>query len=166
MPRDSTGVDDEKDGAAVRFPPPLLPLATILLGAGPERLWPLGAYFELPAPGRYWIGGMVVAASVFLLGLWPVVMFRRSGQSELPWRPTPLVLEHGPYRFTRNPMYLMMVLVCIGVAIILSNAWILLLTPLCAGSLYYFAIAPEEAYLARKFGEPYRHYKTRVRRWL
>jgi protein-S-isoprenylcysteine O-methyltransferase Ste14 len=63
-------------------------------------------------------------------------------------------------------MYLMMVMVCIGVAIILSNVWILVFTPVCAWSLYYFAIAPEEAYLGRKFGESYRRYKTRVRRWL
>ncbi len=163
------GIQDkgiEKDGAAVSFPPPLLPLATILLGVGLNRLWPLNALVELPAPARYWIGGIVVAVSILVLGLWPVVLFRRSGQSELPWRPTPVVLEHGPYQFTRNPMYLMMVLVCIGVAIILSNAWILLLTPLCAWSLYRFAIAPEEAYLERKFGGPYRDYKWRVRRWL
>ena len=166
MSRDPHKPRVEKDGAAVRFPPPLLPLATILLGVGLERLWPLAAELTLAVPERYWIGGLVVAASLFVLGLWPVVMFRRSGQSELPWRPTPLVLEDGPYRFTRNPMYLMMVMVCIGVAIILSNSWILLLTPFCAWSLYYFAIAPEEAYLERKFGEPYRRYKTRVRRWL
>lgn len=157
---------EQKDGAAVRFPPPLLPLATILGGVGLDRLWPLGAGLELPAPARYWAGGLLVAGSLLVLGLWPVVMFRRSGQSELPWRPTPLILEHGPYRFTRNPMYLQMVLVCIGIAIILSNYWILLLTPLCAWSLYRFAIAPEEAYLARKFGAPYRDYTRRVRRWL
>lgn len=156
----------ERDGAAVRFPPPLLPLLTILAGVGFERLWPLAAGFELPAPARYWIGGLVIAVSVLVLGLWPVVMFRRSGQSELPWRPTPVVLEKGPYRFTRNPMYLQMVLVCIGVAVILSNYWILVLVPLCAWSLNRFAIAPEETYLERKFGEPYRDYKRRVRRWL
>lgn len=156
----------EKDGAAVRFPPPLLPLATILAGVAVDRLWPLGAESELPVPGRYWIGGILVAASLLVLGLWPVIMFRRSGQSEIPWRPTPVVLESGPYRFTRNPMYLQMLLVCAGVAIILSNYWILLLTPLCAWSLYRFAIAPEEVYLERKFGEPYREYKRRVRRWL
>jgi protein-S-isoprenylcysteine O-methyltransferase Ste14 len=166
VPQHKSNTDTEKDGAAVRFPPPLLTLATILLGVGIERLWPLAAELKLPAPERYWIGSLVVAVSLFVLGLWPVVMFRRSGQSELPWRPTPLVLEDGPYRFTRNPMYLMMVLVCIGVAILLSSFWILVLTPFCAWSLYHFAIAPEEAYLESKFGEPYRRYKTRVRRWL
>ena len=159
-------VDGEKDGAAVRFPPPLLPLATILAGVALERSWPLTAGFDLPTPARYWAGGIAIAITVLLLGLWPVVKFRRSGQSELPWRPTPLILIDGPYRFTRNPMYLQMVLVCLGLAVILSNAWILVLTPLCAWALYWFAIRPEEAYLERKFGDGYRAYKRNVRRWL
>jgi protein-S-isoprenylcysteine O-methyltransferase Ste14 len=158
--------EPEKDAAAVRFPPPLLPLATILAGVILERWRPLAAGLDLPAPERYWVGGVAIVVTMLVLGLWPVAMFRRSGQSELPWRPTPLILEDGPYRFTRNPMYLQMVLVCVSLAVILSNAWILGLTPLCAWALYWFAIRPEEAYLERKFGAGYRDYKRRVRRWL
>ena len=63
-------------------------------------------------------------------------------------------------------MYLQMVLTCVGFSVILSNLWILALTPGCAVILQRFAILPEEAYLERKFGEPYLHYKRRVRRWL
>ena len=63
-------------------------------------------------------------------------------------------------------MYLQMVLTCIGMAVILSNAWILLLVPLCAWALQQFAIRPEEEYLERKFGAGYLAYKRRVRRWL
>jgi len=154
------------DRAAVRFPPPLIPLFTILLGIGLDRLWPIRHTFELPAPARYWVGGLIVAGAVLVLGLWPVILFRRSGQSEIPWTPTPSVIERGPYRFTRNPMYLHMVLVCIGIAVILSNAWVLLLTPLCAWGLQHFAIRPEEAYLERKFGAGYLEYRCRVRRWI
>jgi protein-S-isoprenylcysteine O-methyltransferase Ste14 len=155
-----------KDSAAVRFPPPLLPLFTILLGIGLNRLWPIHSPIHLPTPARYWVGGLIVAGAVLVLGLWPVVLFRRSGQSELPWTPTPSVVERGPYRVTRNPMYLHMVLVCIGVAVILANAWILLLVPLCVWALQHFAIRSEEAYLERKFGAGYVAYKQRVRRWL
>jgi protein-S-isoprenylcysteine O-methyltransferase Ste14 len=71
-----------------------------------------------------------------------------------------------PFRFTRNPMYLQLVLACIGFAIVLTNIWILLLTPLSAWVLYRYAILPEERYLERKFGEKYLSYKRRVRRWL
>ncbi len=157
---------EPRDGAAVRFPPPLIPLCTILLGIGLGRLWPLHPGLDLPAPVRHWIGGLLVAGAVLGLGLWPVVLFRRSGQSEIPWTPTPSIVERGPYRFTRNPMYLHMVLVCIGVAVILGNVWIILLTPLCAWALQRFAIRPEEAYLEGKFGAGYLAYKRRVRRWL
>ena len=156
----------DRDAAAVRFPPPLIPLATILLGIGLDRLWPIRLGIAVPAPVRYWVGGLIIAGAVLGLGLWPVVLFRRSGQSELPWTPTPSVVERGPYRFTRNPMYLHMVLVCAGVAVVLGNAWILLLVPLCALALQRFAIRPEEEYLERKFGAAYLAYRQRVRRWL
>jgi protein-S-isoprenylcysteine O-methyltransferase Ste14 len=59
-----------------------------------------------------------------------------------------------------------MVLVCVGVAVILMNWWILALTPVCGWLLQRFAILPEEAYLERKFGDTYLAYKRRVRRWL
>lgn len=154
------------DGAAVRFPPPLLPLLTVALGLGLNRVWPIDLGLDVPAPVRHWAGGLLVAGAVLVLGLWPVVLFRRSGQSEIPWTPTPSIVERGPYQFTRNPMYLMMVLVCIGVAVMAANPWILALTPLCAWALRHFAIGPEEEYLERKFGAGYLAYKRRVRRWL
>ena len=94
--------------------------------------------------------------------------FRRAKTTVNPITPeaTTALVTSGLYRFTRNPMYLQLVLVCIGFAIILTNIWILLLTPVCAWVLYRFAILPEEAYLERKFGEKYLSYKRRVRRWL
>jgi protein-S-isoprenylcysteine O-methyltransferase Ste14 len=115
---------------------------------------------------RYWIGGLIVAGAFFGLGLWSVILFRRSGQNENPWKPTPQIVERGPFRITRNPMYLQMIIICIGVAVILANAWILLLVPVGGWVLQRLAILPEEVYLERKFGDTYRAYKNRVRRWL
>lgn len=154
------------DAAAVRIFPPAVPLLTVLIGVGLNRVWPIDLGFSLPTPERYWIGGVIVMSSILGLGLWSVLLFRRGGQSENPWKPTPHIEERGPFRVTRNPMYLQMVLVCIGVAVILMNWWVLVLTPVCSCSLQRFAILPEEAYLESKFGDSYLAYKRRVRRWI
>ncbi len=158
--------DTDRDAATVRVFPPAVPVAAILLGIGLDLLWPIDVDALLPAPARYWIGGAILLATVLGLGLWAVVTMRRSGQSENPWKPTTEIVAKGPFRFTRNPMYLQMVLACAGLAVILANVWILLLTPVCAWVLQRFAIRQEEAYLERKFGEAYLAYKRRVRRWV
>lgn len=155
-----------RDAAAVRVFPPGVPLLTILLGAGLQRLWPLHLGVEIPTLYRYGIGGAIAVGSFLGLGLYSVLIFRSTGQNENPWKPTPGIVERGPFRLTRNPMYLQMVLVCVGFAMILMNPWIVLLTPACAWTLQRFAILPEEAYLERKFGDSYLAYKRRVRRWL
>jgi len=157
---------EPKDAAAFKVFPPAVPLLAILLGVGLNRLWPIHLGFELPAPARYWIGGLIVLLAIPGLGYWAVRTMRGSGQSENPWKPTTEILDRGPFRFTRNPMYLQMLVACVGFAIILWNVWILLLTPLCAWVLDRFAILPEEAYLERKFGDVYLAYKRRVRRWI
>lgn len=154
------------DGAAVRVFPPAVPLVAILAGLGLDWLWPIDPGFSLAAPARTWVGGLILAGAVLGLGLWSIVLMRRTGQSEMPWTPTTEIIERGPYRISRNPMYLQLVLVCLGLAVLLWNAWIALLTPLSAWALKRLAIDPEEAYLEAKFGEPYRAYKRRVRRWI
>ena len=159
-------MQEPRDAAAVRIFPPAMPLLTILSGVGLKRLWPLEFGFGLSARARYWIGGTILVGAFLGLGFYSVVLFRRTAQSENPWKPTTQIVNSGPFRFTRNPMYLQMVLGCIGFAIILANVWILLLTPLGAWVLQRFAILPEEAYLERKFGEKYLSYKRKVRRWL
>jgi len=156
--------DEKRDAAEVRIFPPGVPLATVVLGVILQRFWPIDPGFVLPL--HYWVGGLIIAAAFFGLGFWAVLVMRRSGQSENPWKPTTAIVERGPYRFTRNPMYLQLVLICIGFAILLMNPWILLLTPLCAWVLQRFVIRPEEAYLTRKFGDSYRDYQRRVRRWI
>jgi len=156
----------QQDAAAVRVFPPGVPVLTILIAVGLDRLGRLELGFELPSPACYWIGGSIVAGAILGLGLYSVILVRRTGQSENPWKPTTEIVDRGPFRFTRNPMYLHMVLGCIGFAIILTNMWLLLLTPVSVWILQRFAILPEEAYLESKFGEEYLSYKRRVRRWL
>ena len=155
-----------RDAAAVRVFPPAVPLLIVLIGLGLDRLWPTDLQVGFGAPESYWIGGVIVVGAVLGLGLWSVLLIRRSGQSENPWKPTTQVIQSGPFRVTRNPMYLQMVLVCLGFAVALVNLWILILTPVCAWLLQRLAILPEEKYLEKKFGEKYLEYKRGVRRWI
>jgi protein-S-isoprenylcysteine O-methyltransferase Ste14 len=156
----------QKDAAAVKVFPPGLALLTILIGVLLQRLRAISLGFELPTPQRYWAGGLIIAGAILGLGYSSVRLFRKTGQSVNPWKPTPEIVERGPFRITRNPMYLQLVLVCVGAAVMLMNVWILILTPICAWLLQKLAILPEEAYLERKFGDRYLMYKKRVRRWL
>ena len=156
----------EQHAAAVKFPPPILPIVTIISGHILGRFVPIMPAYDLSTPGRYWIGGLIAAAAVLILGVWPILQFKQSGQDVTPWTPTPEIVVSGPYRFTRNPMYLMMVLFCIGFAVILSDVWILILTPVCGWLIFQIAIRHEEVYLEEKFGDSYREYKNRVRRWI
>lgn len=153
-------------GAAVSFPPPIVAVLAILIGSGIGHFLPIFVEYKLATPERYWLGGFVVLLSGYVLGFLPGRQFRNSGQSVTPWSETPEIITRGVYRFTRNPMYLMMVLVNIGFAIILSEPWILILCPVLGFALYHIAIKPEEHYLEEKFGDGYRAYKTTVRRWL
>jgi protein-S-isoprenylcysteine O-methyltransferase Ste14 len=141
-------------------------LLTVLAGIGLEWLWPIDLGISLLPSARYGLGGLIVATAFLGLGVWSVWTLRATGQTENPYKPTTEIVQRGPFRFTRNPMYLQRVLICIGLAVMLANVWMLLLTPLCAGALQKLAIVPEEAYLERKFGETYLAYKRRVRRWL
>ncbi|AXI42611.1 isoprenylcysteine carboxylmethyltransferase family protein [Sulfitobacter sp. SK011] len=161
-----TSSNTEKDAAAVRIFPPGVPLGTVVAGAGLEWIWPVGLRLLPDGPLRYWLGGAIILGSIYFLGFRAVSMMRRSGQSENPYKTTTEIIEKGPYRLTRNPMYLQMVLICIGFAILLANIWIIVLTPVCSLLLHFLVILPEEEYLERKFGGKYLAYKKRVRRWI
>jgi len=157
---------EDQHFAAVKFPPPILPIVTIAAGHILGRFLPLFSGYDLPTPDRYWIGGLIAVAAVLILVVWPGRQFQHSGQDPKPWTPTPEIVVAGPYRLTRNPMYLGMVVFCIGFAVILSDLWILILTPVCGWLIYHLAIRPEEAYLEEKFGDSYLAYKACVRRWI
>lgn len=154
------------DAAKVKFFPPGIPLIAVVTGIVLNRILPITVGVSISQLSRYVLGGIIVVGAVSVLGVWSVVLFRKKGQSENPWKPTPKIECTGPFSVTRNPMYLQMVLVCIGLAILLGNWWILALTPAVVWGLRYLAIDPEEAYLEEKFGETYREYKRQVRRWI
>lgn len=162
----SDRVEPPRDHAGVRIFPPAIPLLAIVAGYGLQKLWPLRLGLEISPGVRDVVGWGLVALAVLGFGLPAVLLFRRSGQDENPWKPTPSIVERGPYRLTRNPMYVQMLLICLGFAILMANPWIALLVPVAGWTLQRLVIVHEEAYLERKFGDVYLDYKRRVRRWL
>jgi protein-S-isoprenylcysteine O-methyltransferase Ste14 len=151
-------------GARVRFPPPLVFLGGILLGVA-------CAYVVAPAPLPVGRTAGVVAALVLLaagvsLAASARVLFSRTGQSPVPWKPSPELILQGPYRFTRNPMYVGLTLVQAGLGLAMNNLWIVLFALPALLTVHLIAVRPEERYLTEKFGESYTRYLSRVRRYL
>lgn len=157
---------DKEKAAAVKVPPPIVAIVTIIAGYVLGRFLPLVPAYVLPTPARYWAGGLICVIAVVAFVILPARQFQQTGQDPKPWTPTPEIVVSGMYQYTRNPMYLGMLVFCTGFAIILSEAWVLILTPLCGWLIYHTAIRHEEAYLAGKFGESYRAYRDTVRRWI
>lgn len=160
-----SGGKNGQDAAEVRVMPPLVPLLTILAGAGLRRFWPIELGLEAESQFLFVLGVSLVAFAILVV-LWTIFLFNRTGQHPDPHKPTPEIVDTGPFRVSRNPIYLLMIVVCLGFALMQRNLWILLLTPLAVWVLTRFVIVPEERYLEEKFGEVYLAYKRRVRRWL
>jgi len=150
----------------LKVPPPVVALATVAAMWGLAQLFPPLA---LPRPMRF---GVAAAAAVALAGVltsgWGIAVFRRARTTVNPHTPgkaTSLV-SAGPYRFTRNPMYLGLLLVLAAWTVFLASV------PAAAGPVAFvlymnrFQIAPEERVLQGLFGDEYLAYKARVRRWL
>ena len=105
-------------------------------------------------------------ALALALFAWAIVTMTRAGSNVPTSLPSTTIVDTGPYRFTRNPIYLGMMLGLIGLAVALNSLWLLLTLAPFALVIRYGVVAREEAYLERKFGDVYRHYRARVRRWL
>jgi protein-S-isoprenylcysteine O-methyltransferase Ste14 len=107
---------------------------------------------------------------VFVLALalfaWAIVTITRAGSNVPTNLPTTTIVESGPYRFTRNPIYLGMFLGVVGLAIAFDSLWLLMTLVPFALVIRYGVVAYEEAYLERRFGDVYRGYRSHVRRWL
>src|SRR5207249_4132055 len=110
--------------------------------------------------------GTNLDAVVVLLAVSAAYLFRRAGTTPNPAKPTSALVIWGPYRFTRNPMYVGMATLYCGGTLLLNDPWPLAFLPLVMALVQRRVIAREEAYLERKFGDVYRAYKARVRRWI
>ena len=151
----------------IKFPPPLLFVAGGILA------WILETYV-----GRFrFVGGDASTAPLetagaflialgLLIGAWALITFARAKTAILPMRPVSRLVDAGPYRITRNPMYTGMSLLYLGGMLVLNWGWALLVFPVVIFLLYRLVIRKEEAYMTTVFGESYLDYCHRVRRWI
>lgn len=149
----------------MHFPPPTLFVVAILLGCGIEAVWPVPLRTLVALPGRVPLGWAAAAIGSAIL-IWALSTFKRNRTAVYPNQPARLVVCNGPYRFSRNPMYVALTAITLGVALLADNLWMLLLLPVVLFALTVFVIRREEAYLEQSFGVEYTDYVNRVRRWL
>jgi protein-S-isoprenylcysteine O-methyltransferase Ste14 len=151
------------DTAQVLVRPPLMWALAATVGIALSWLAPWS--FVPSALPAVWLGGVLFALAVALFA-WAIITMTRAGSNVPTSRPTVTIVDAGPYGFTRNPIYLGMMVSLAGLAIAFDSIWSLIALIFFFLIIRYGVVAREEAYLDRKFGDVYRNYRTRVRRWL
>jgi protein-S-isoprenylcysteine O-methyltransferase Ste14 len=166
MGMDPTGPQvNDTATAGVIARPPLLFLGALLLGLALDRLLPFLLTMPGSGPLRWTIGGcfMLIGLALAAAGI------RNFSQAATPVptnEPTRALVTTGIHGWSRNPIYVGLFLVYGGIAIAALSPWALILAVPLAITIRYGVVAREEAYLERRFGDAYRDYKDRVRRWL
>lgn len=153
------------DGTGIRFPPPFLFFAGLIAGYLLHRAWPVDRLPASVAPAARVIGWILIAVWV-VLAAWAITTFRRAGTNVNPTRPATTVVTTGPFGVSRNPMYLSLTCGYLGAVLAADVLWPLVFLPLVLVALHRLIIVREERYLDARFGDEYRRYRARVRRWL
>jgi protein-S-isoprenylcysteine O-methyltransferase Ste14 len=152
----------KQDTPGVIAPPPLIYLTALVIGLA---LGYLGPTPFLPRSLAYGLGAVLV-----LIGAWIIIsarrMMQRAGTAIRPTIPTTALVITGPFRFTRNPLYVGATLIYVGIAVAARSLWALALLLIVLVVMQRGVIDREEHYLERKFGADYVRYKERVRRWI
>jgi protein-S-isoprenylcysteine O-methyltransferase Ste14 len=153
---------DVKDGPDVVVRPPRLYLASLVLGLILHFLWPVS--LGLPAAFRFSIGPFVTAFGVLVVGV-AIRGFKAAGTNVPTIKPATALVTDGLHRISRNPIYIGLSLIYVGIAVMANSLWVLgLLVPILV-VIHYGVVLREERYLEERFAEEYRRYKSSVRRW-
>jgi protein-S-isoprenylcysteine O-methyltransferase Ste14 len=153
-----------KDTARIIAPPPLLFFLCLGTAWAADRLLP-APLPEMPVVPRVVTTLSLIALSC-AVGAVAFLTFRAHKTPVNPYAPTLTVVSRGPYRFSRNPLYVVLLVTYAGFTLLLDTWWAAGLLPLLALLLHFGVVKREEVYLEEKFGELYRRYKKSVRRWL
>jgi protein-S-isoprenylcysteine O-methyltransferase Ste14 len=154
----------DENSAKVRFPPPLVFIGFLLIAAVIDRLAGLSG-LQVPLSLRLLLASAAIGFGL-AVGIAAIGRFRRAGTPPQPWREVTALVTTGVYRFTRNPMYLGMASIYLGLALAIGSIAALALLPVVIIVIQAQVIVREEAYMTRAFGAPYADYRKRVRRWL
>jgi protein-S-isoprenylcysteine O-methyltransferase Ste14 len=161
--RDNEGmVRGSEEAVAFRLWPPVAIGAPLLTGWLATRLW--GDPVDL-GRWRMPLGWVLVLFFVVWNG-WSLWLFQRHETGLLPGQATRAIIANGPYRLSRNPLYVGMLALYVGLAMLAPTFWGLVLFPTAVLLVLWGAIRPEERFLHEQFGAPYDEYTRRVRRWL
>ena len=148
----------------MHIPVPWVFVLAYLVGAGLEFAFPSHTGTE-PLHGVSLAGGVVFATGA-TIALWGLLIFYRARTTTVPGRKSCELVTRGPYRFSRNPMYVGLVVAYLGEAGISKHAWPILFLPFIVAYLNWIVIPVEEARLTEVFGVDYEQYRARVRRWI
>lgn len=151
-----------KENAGVVAPVPVIYGAALALGLAAEFTLPT---VPLPRTVTLWLGGVIIALSI------PIVIsaFRALTRARTAFdarKPTTSLVSDGAFHYSRNPTYLSLTLLYVGLALVLGSPWVLLMVVPAVALTQWGVVLREERYLEAKFGEEYRRYKTNVRQWL
>ena len=151
---------DDRPNTVIR--PPRLYLAALLAGLGLDYLWPAPMF---AAPGRYIAGGLLASGGLWL-GVTAIRQFGRAGTNVPTVLPATALVTDGLYRFSRNPIYIGLTSLYLGLALLADSVWTLGLVVPVLVVMQYGVIRREERYLEDKFGDAYRDFLASTRRWL
>jgi len=158
--------EPERDNPGLPHLPPTYPVLFLACAIVLDWLFPV---LVLPAPILISFPSLVGAALVaggLGLDIWAYRVMQAAGTHAEPFKPTTTIVSHGPFSFTRNPMYVGFLLIYTGLSIAFALEWGLLGLPFLWLVLDRVVVTREETYLSRKFGPTYAHYLTHTRRWL
>ena len=154
-----------KNGPGVHWPPPLV----FALGLGVAWYLNRQLTFEIDGAGASWpqiaLGAALLVAGLALI-VWGARTLLRANTALRPDRPASRLVTEGPFRFTRNPIYLGFTASYVGIAVVANAAWPIVLLPAVLIALTVTAIEHEESHLQTTFGDAFSNYSARVRRWL
>ena len=151
------------DAPAYRIWPPVALGVPLLAGFGLTA--GVGDPIALPVGTSRSVAAVLLVAFALWNG-WAIALLARHRTALLPGGSTRTILDRGPFRVSRNPLYLGLIALDVGLALLWPSFWALASVPVGVVALWWGAILPEERYLSAKFGAEYDAYRARVRRWL